>query len=320
MIRAALTSLFCLTAVAVPAQDLNFFSLGSGTVSGGYFSAARSICERINRQEAGAMRCSPEPTPGSIYNLRMLSGGELDFAFTQSDWQLSALQGTDLFAGDRAIPEIRSVASLYPETLTMLVREGVEVATPRDLAGKSVDIGLPASGRNASFRRLMTLLQTDSDMFGRLDELNPESAVNDICAGRLDVTVLITGHPNSLIARALRDCDARLVGFSGPRVDPLFETDASFSRNLIPIDTYPQLTADIRSWAVMATIVARGDTDAETVERFVSILLDSLEPLAASNPLFEGLTPDAIRTRGMSAPLHPGAERAFDAALAPVTQ
>lgn len=316
MIRAALTSLFCLSAAASPAQDLNFFSLGSGTVSGGYFSAARSICERINRQEAGVMRCSPEPTPGSIYNLRMLAGGELDFAFTQSDWQFSALEGTDLFAGDRAIPDLRGVASLYPETLTVLVREGVTINTPQDLAGKSVDIGQPASGRNASFRRLMTVLGTNSDMFSRLEELTPDSAIDDICAGRLDATILITGHPNALVARALRDCEARLVGFSGPRVDAELANDPGFAKNLIPISTYPQLTSDIQSWAVMATIVAREDTDAETVERFTRILIENLEPLAASNPLFRDLHPEAMRNRGMSAPLHPGAARAFDALIA----
>lgn len=319
MIRAALTSLFCLTAATAPAQELNFFTVGTGNVSGSYFSAARSICERINRFEAGRMRCSPEPTPGSIYNLRMLAEGELDMAFTQSDWQKAALTGTDMFAGQAAIPDMRGVVSLFPETLTLLVRGNARIGSVADLAGKSVDIGRPGSGRNASFSRLLALLSIEHETFGRIEELEPSAAIYDLCAGRLDATILITGHPNSLVARALRDCDVRLVDFRGPAVDAYFAGDTSFSESLIPLATYPQLTSDIRSWAVTATIVARADTDAATVEAFVANLLANLETLARTNPLFAGLTPETMRERGMSAPLHPGAALAFDA-LAVTTQ
>jgi TRAP transporter TAXI family solute receptor len=318
MIRAALTSLLCMTAAAAPAQDLDFFTVGSGNVSGAYFSAARSICERINRFEAGRMRCSPEPTPGSIYNLRMLAQGELDMAFTQSDWQQAAYAGTDMFTGDAAIPEMQGVASLFPETLTLLVRGDVPIESVADLAGKSFDIGRPGSGRNASLSRLMALLSIEHEVFGRVEELEPATAIDDLCAGRLDATILITGHPNAIVARALRNCDVRLMDFRGPSVDGFLGNDPSFSQSLIPLATYPQLTSDIRSWAVTATVVARADTDARTVEAFVASLLANLPMLARTNPLFAGLTHETMRTRGMSAPLHPGAIRAFDAFATPM--
>jgi hypothetical protein len=45
--------------------DLELFTVGTGDVGGGYYSAGRAICEAVNRERTGQLRCSPEPTPGS---------------------------------------------------------------------------------------------------------------------------------------------------------------------------------------------------------------------------------------------------------------
>src|SRR5262245_50930544 len=78
------------------AQDLQFLSVGSGNLDGGYFTATRAICEVLNRAERGRLRCSPESTPGSLYNLVALENGQIDFALVQSDLHKHAFNGTSI--------------------------------------------------------------------------------------------------------------------------------------------------------------------------------------------------------------------------------
>ncbi len=201
------------------AQQTSLFTLGSGSVSGGYYEAARAICNAFNRHATADTRCSPEPTAGSLYNLVMLRDGQLDFAFAQSDWQGAAVNGTGPFAKAGAMTDLRSVMSLYPEMITVLARRDAGIETFGDLIGKRVDIGQPGSGRNASLARILDMLELGPADFGELSELPAESAISELCAGRIDATILIVGHPNATVGRALGTCDVDLVPFAGQKVE-----------------------------------------------------------------------------------------------------
>ena len=69
----------------------------------------------------------------------------------------------------------------------------------------------------------------------------------------------------------------------------------------------------MRSWAVYATVVTRAGTPDRLVEAFVRSVLDRREKLGAATPLLSNLTPSQMRSRALTAPLHPAAERVFDA-------
>jgi len=116
--RALPALLALLLAGPLAAQDLRLFSVGAGDVEGGYYSAARAICDAVNRAERGRLRCSPEPTSGSLYNLAALADGQLDFALVQSDWHKHAIEGGSIFATRGAMANLRSVMSLYPSRST----------------------------------------------------------------------------------------------------------------------------------------------------------------------------------------------------------
>jgi len=297
-----------------PAQDVEFFTIASGTIAGGYYTAARAICDTVNRSEAGAVRCSPDPTSGSIYNLDALREGHVDFALVQSDWQRQAVEGTGPFAEAGPMTGLRSVMGLYPEAITVLARTGLEIETAEDLLGRRVDIGHPSSGRHATNRELFGLLDIAASDFAFLAELPVGSVVDELCAGRIDASLLIVGHPNGEIARALAECDAQLVPMRGPAVETLLDRNPDYSRMFIPASAYPALDEDVPTFAVTATIVTLARTDDATVSRLVALVTEHLPALARAAPVLSGLTPGEIRSRGLTAPLHPGAEAAYAAA------
>ncbi len=86
------------------ARDLHAFaSVGTGALNGVYYPVGGAICAIVNDHiRATGVRCSPETTPGSVYNLDALRSGELEFAIVQSDVAFDAYNGKGGFPTARS--------------------------------------------------------------------------------------------------------------------------------------------------------------------------------------------------------------------------
>ena len=297
---------------ATIAGEIRLFSIGAGDLSGGYYSAATAICKIFNETDGTPRRCSPEPTAGSIYNLMMLRAGELDFALVQSDWQRAAYLGRGPFEEDGPMVELRGVMPLYPEAITILAAPGSGIATSADLEGKIVDIGSPASGRNATVRALLAGVGLGKDYFGTVKQFESSLAIKELCAGRIDATIFVVGHPSALIAETLGSCDAALVDFVGPRIDRLVGESDDYQKTTISAGMYRELSEDVETLAVVATLVTRASIEPELVADLTAAIRRELGPLSESAVLLRDLKRYIDTPLGMTAPLHEGAAEAVD--------
>jgi TRAP transporter TAXI family solute receptor len=211
----------------------------------------------------------------------------------------------------RRMADLRAVMSLHAEPFTVLVRREIGAFGVRDLRGRRVDLGHSSSGRRVVAEHVLRRFGLGRGDFAEVFELQAGAGLAELCAGRIDATLLIIGHPNEAVGRALADCDVTLlpVGDMAPAAD-----DAALYEDMtIPAGAYPGLAAPIPTFGVFATVVARADTPDAVVETLVRETLANLPRLARRAPVLAGLDPALMRTRGLSAPLHPAAERAFAA-------
>lgn len=316
-LAAAFAALLALAAPAAAQQEapaLRLFSLGAGEVTGGYYAAASAICDATNRLERGAIRCSPEATPGSRYNIEALRSGQIDFAMLQSDWQRFAYEGSIAFTRQGPMANLRSLFSLYPEELTILARRGAGVAGVQDLAGRRIDVGLPASGRRGTALALLAEVGLTAEDFAAMAELPTNAALQALCQDRIDATLLVTGHPNAAVARGIRDCGLEIVPLEPGLIDRLLAASPDYLRRTIPAGLYPPLDRPVETFAVMATMVTRDDVPADVVEKVVADTLAELPVLKVTVPTLRDMRPAAMRKDGLTAPLNPGAAAAFDRA------
>jgi TRAP transporter TAXI family solute receptor len=102
------------------AAQQQFFSIGTGGVTGVYYPTGGAICRLVNqgRKDHG-LRCSAESTGGSIYNINTIRSGELEFGVAQSDWQYHAYNGTDKFEEAGPFEDLRAVFSVHAEPFTL---------------------------------------------------------------------------------------------------------------------------------------------------------------------------------------------------------
>jgi uncharacterized protein len=294
------------TGSTASADGFRFFTIGAGPLGGGYYTAARAICDAIHARRPGELRCSPDPTPGSVYNVLALGEGQLDFALVQSDTHHFAVEGTGPFAGAGPNTGFRSVLSLYPEPLTLLARREAGVDGFDALAGKRVNIGPRDSGTRATVLRFMESVGIGEDSFAEARALPTGSAIDQLCAGELDAALLVMGHPNASVARALADCDTVLVPIVGPAVAEHVAANPDYTMASIPRGTYPGQARSIDTFSVTATLMTRADVDADVVAAVARIIAGSLPDLNRRAPVIPSARTAGLASDGLTAPLFDG--------------
>lgn len=293
------------------ADDLYFASVGSGGLDGGYYNTAKAICGAVNAVDRQSIRCSQEATPGSIYNLRGLANGELEFAIVQSDWLDAAYTGTSVFANYGPNQNLLRVASLYVEAFTILARRDAQIFRFEDLIGKRVDIGPAASGRRATANVALKAFDISLDSLASISELPNSSIVSSLCDGLIDASVLVVGHPSGLVAEALATCDIVIVQLAGPTMRAFLEQNPQYRATQIPADTYPEVSYPIATMGVTAILVTNTEVPENVVERFASSLKANWERWASASPVLAAVRFDDLQKSDMHTPVHPVAVATF---------
>jgi len=300
-------------AAGASAQDGQFITIGTGGVTGVYYPAGGAICRLINagRNEHG-IRCSVESTGGSVYNVNTMRQGELDFGVVQSDIQYNALEGLgEEFEGQGPFEDLRAVFALHPEPFTLVARADSGIETFDDLKGKRVNVSDPGSGSRATFGVLMEAKGWTMDDFALASELKSAEQSQALADNKVDAIAFIVGHPNGSIQEATTTTDARLIPVSGPEVDALVEANPYYSKAVIPGGMYPGNPEDTETFGVGATFVTTADMSDEAVYELVKAVFENFEDFKKLHPAFAQLDKAEMTSAGLSAPLHPGAEKYY---------
>ena len=315
----ALSSVLAVFALAisaggdVKAQDTKrYITIGTGGVTGVYYPAGGAVCRLVNKgRRTHGIRCSVESTKGSAYNVDAIRNNDLDFGVVQSDVQYAAVNGQAPFAASGPYKDLRSVFTLYTESFTVLARADAGIKVFDDLKGKRVNIGNPGSGQRATLEMLMNAKGWTVADFSKSMELTSSEQSRALCDGKIDAMVFTVGHPNASIKEASITCDTVLVEVTGRDVEKLI-ADLPFIRaSMIPAGMYQGSDRDVHTFGVGATLVTTLNTPESVVYEVVKSVFEQIEDFRMLHPAFGRLLPANMVSNGLSAPLHPGAERYY---------
>jgi len=294
------------------AQDQQFITIGTGGVTGVYYPTGGAICRLVNkgRKEHG-IRCSVESTGGSVYNTRTIRQGELDFGVVQSDVQKAGLDGTGAFADDGAYPDLRALFSVHPEPMHLMARADAGINSVEDLKGKKVNIANPGSGTRVLAETLMKYSGISPDDFALAAELKSSEQSAALCDGKIDATIWAAGLPNGSSQEATSSCDVKIIALDGANIDKLLADNSAYAAATIPGGMYPGNADDVPSWGPKATFVTSAQTPDEVVYAVVSAVFDNFGDFKKLHPAFGRLKEAEMIKDGLSAPLHPGAEKYY---------
>jgi TRAP transporter TAXI family solute receptor len=299
-----------LTVGSASAQE-KFITIGTGGVTGVYYSAGGAICRLLNKdRKTHGIRCSVESTGGSAFNVNTIKSGELDFGLVQSDVQFQSLKGQGPFK-DGPFADLRSVYSVHPEPMTVLVRKEAGVSKFEDLKGKRFNVGNPGSGTRVALEQLIGALGWKLSDFALASELRADEHGAALCDNKIDGFFFTVGHPSANIQDPTTTCGAKLIPLRGPAVDKLIRDNPYFAKSTIPGGLYAGNPEPTETYGVLATLVTTAKTPDNVVYTLVKATFDNFEEFKKLHPALANLKPEEMVKSGLSAPLHPGAAKYY---------
>lgn len=305
-----LTAISAVLPTPVRADDEIFTSIGTGALDGIYYPVGKAICQIVNQDlRIYGVRCSPETTPGSVYNINALRSGELEFAIVQSDVQFAAYNGDGAWIGN-PFRGLRSVVSLYPELVTVMARASSGIHDLSQLAGKRVSVGSQGSGTQATWDAIEAELGWRGGDRVHPVKLPADATTSALCSGAIDANLMIIGHPSPAVAAQEAACAVNFVAIAGPAIDKLVHDHPYYERGIIGGHTYG-IASEVPTFGVRATLVTSAAVDARVVGVFAKELLTHLAELRALHPALAELTAGEMIKDELTAPLHPGAAQVY---------
>jgi hypothetical protein len=318
--------------VSPSAQEGQFFRIGAAATSGTFFEIGAVIASAISKP-VGSPPCEhggncgvpglvavTQATQGSVENLRMVAAGQIESGIAQSDIVSWAYAGTGIFAAEGPMKNLRAIASLFPESLQLVVRADSAIQTLADLRGKHISLGQPASGTLADARVVLAAAGlTEKDVMP--EYLRPGVAAANVKDGTLDGFFIIGGVPVPTIRDLAAETPVRLIPVEDDVLDKMRESSTSYRRSVIPSGTYSGIAVEIPSIGFDALWIVSGDASDELIYAITKSLWNDATQrlLAARDPIGKQVRlEDALD--GLSIPLHPGARRFYREAGLPVDQ
>jgi len=298
---------------AVPYSALaksKVFKIATGEYMGRYLPTGGAIAEIVNnKQEEFGFRCVAKPTSGSVYNINAIMAGDMEFGIVQSDSQYQAFNGLDEWKDKGPQKDLRTMFSLYTESVTLLASVDSGIKTIQDLKGKRVYIGEIDSGSRQNAMDALNAAgidwKTDIKVIKRGKKYDVQSM---LMRGELDAFFYTVGHPTTAIKFATVGAKKTLF-ISIDNIEKLLSKHPYYVKSLIPVSLYPQIAndEDVKTFGVKATFVTSAKIPDNVVYAITKEVFENLGSLKYSDPSLNMLTKERMIKDGLTAPLHPGA-------------
>jgi len=294
-------------------EATKFITIGTGSVTGVYYPTGGAICRLMNKQmKVTGVRCTVESTGGSVYNVNAIKKGELDFGIAQSDVVYQAFTGTGRFKG-KPIKSLRVVMSIHPELMTLVVRKDSGIKSFYDLKGKTINIGNPGSGQEATSRAIFSYCKNVISLKDIIPEyLKASECPNALKDRKIDGYFYMVGHPTANIKDAANSVAIDLISLDNvPCIQKLVKDKPYYAWGVIPAGMYRGVNHPTKTFGVKAILVTSANMDEKTVYYLTKAILDNFDKFKRMHPAYRHLTKKDLLKGFDKSMMHPGAVKAF---------
>ena len=298
--------------LATSALAYDYITIGTGGVTGVYYPTGGAICRIMNKnKKQTGVKCTVESTGGSVYNVKTIRAGELDFGVAQSDVVYQASHGENKFAGN-PYKGLRVVMSIHPELLTLVVRKDSGIKQFSDIKGKRINIGNPGSGNESTVKMLMENCKAFKLNAIKAEGLKASESPNALKDRKIDGYFYMVGHPTANIKDAANSTEIDLISLKDvPAAKKLVNAKPYYAWGTIPAGMYKGVNHDTVTYGVKAVIVTSNKAKNNVVYAMTKAILDNFDKFKKLHPAYKHLTKKDLLKGFDHAIMHPGAKKAF---------
>lgn len=304
------------------AQDIKFFTIGTGGTAYTYYPVGGVIANAISKPP-GSRECgkggscgvdgliaSAVSSRGSVDNVNAILSGLRDSGFAQSDVAYWAYTGTGTMEGKEPAKDLRTIAALFEEHIHLVALQGSGINSVADLKGKVVSLDEPGSGTYVDAKLILEAngLST-SDVTA--EALKGGAASEALRNGKIDAFFVVAGYPTGSLVELASAEKIKLVPIDGAAAKTLTDKYGFFSQSDIPAGTYEGVEGT-STVAVGAQWYTNAKQDETLIYNITKALWnkETRKLLDVGHAKGKTITPETALA-GVGVPLHPGAEKFY---------
>ena len=283
-------------------------TMGTGGTQGTYFAYGNVLSQYI--KDKTNISVTAVSSDGSKANIQSIDVGDYQLGTVQSDVMAYAWDGVRSFKDEGKITTFRTIAGLYAEAV-QLVTTDPNIKSVKDLKGKKVSIGAPASG--VYFNAIDVLEAaglTEKDIQAQYQDFGQSAdALKD---GKIDAAFIVAGAPTPAIDElCMTNKNARLVPIDGDIAKALMEKNKFYSVYEVPANSYKNQDKAVLTVTVKATLIVSADASEDDVYNLTKTLFDNIEDIKVKHAKGAELSLENA-TEGLNVvPFHAGAAKYF---------
>ncbi|MBP7073299.1 MAG: TAXI family TRAP transporter solute-binding subunit [Clostridia bacterium] len=281
--------------------------LATGGTSGTYYPFGGSMAQIFNSKIQN-MNVTAQATGASVENLKLIGQKEAELAIVQNDMTDYAYNGTEAFK-DSKVENVRVIANLYPEVIQIVSSADSGIKTLTDIKGKKFSVGAPGSGVEANARQLLDVMGMTYNDFSA-NYLSFAESADSLKDNHIDGFLFVSGVPNAAIQDTATTSSLNFVSIPDDVIKKLIDKYPFFTEIVIPAGTYKGQTADVKTVAMKATLVAGAEVPEKVIYDLTKALFENQPELASAHAKGAELSLESA-VNGVSVPFHPGAEKYY---------
>ncbi|WIY23678.1 TAXI family TRAP transporter solute-binding subunit [Parasedimentitalea psychrophila] len=307
---------------AASAQDLKFFTIGTGGTAYTYYPVGGVIANAISKPP-GSRECdaggscgvegliaSAVSSRGSVDNVNAIVSGLRNSGFAQSDVAYWAYTGTGTREGKEPATDLRTIAALFEEHIHLVALADSDINSVADLKGKRVSLDEPGSGTYVDANLILDANGLSVDDV-TAEALKGGAASEALRNGKIDAFFVVAGYPTGSLVELASAADIKLVPIDGAGAEALTSKYGFFAASDIPEGTYEGI-ATTATVAVGAQWFTSANEDEELIYNITKAMWNEKTRKLLDVGHAKGKTITAESAlNGVGVPLHAGAERFY---------
>ena len=318
MFVVAAVTLLCGSITTVQAADERSYLMATASTGGTYYpvGVALSTLVKVKLQPKQKIGMSAINSAGSGENIKLLREDEVQFAILQGLYGSYAWQGTGPIKSEGPQKNLRSVTMLWQNVEHFTInKKFVKTGTVADLVGmkgESMALGKKNSGTLGSNTVLIGNLGVDVEKDYSLVYVGYGPSADALQNGQVAGMGTPAGAPVSAVTKAMANMgdDITVLDFTDEQLKQADGGMALWTRYVIPAETYPGQTKEIKTIAQPNFLSVRADVDEDAVYQITKTMYENLPFLNAIHGATKAMSIEKA-IAGLPMPLHPGAAKYY---------
>lgn len=279
----------------------------TGTTTGVFYSLGAGLAT-LWTKEMGK-RVASQASNGSVENLKMMSKGEANLAFTTVNIAYEAYNGEGTFK-DKPYEGVRILANLYPNVSHIVVLNDDDIQSIEDLKGKSFVFGAAGSSTEMESKLVLKAHGIEADEV-KGNYVGFTEATDLMRNGQVDGVNIYSGVPAAATTELISTLDTKVLNFSQEAIDELVGNYPWNFKYVIEANTYDKQPEPITTVGQYSTIVIDESVSEEAAYELTKLLWENVDQLEKSYSIAKQFDPKKAIEGTAGVPLHPGAERYY---------